>query len=78
MRKTRKQYVEVIAKFGVEGELYPKYLIWQKKAYPIDAILNVHPSACYDHGVALLYECQIKGKTHKLFYERDRWFVECP
>ena len=69
-----KQYVEVIAKFGLDGEVYPKYLVFKNKTYPIDTILNVRPSSL-DKGVALLYECLIKGQTRHLFFDRERWFV---
>lgn len=75
-----KRYVDMIVLTSKEGQLKPLYLIWEgsngKENFKIDKILDVRKSSSKVGGCGILYECEIDGKVRKLFYEKDRWFIE--
>lgn len=76
-----KRYVPVVCMMGKEGELKPLSLIWEdvngRVSYTIDKILKVKKAASQVGGCGILYECMISGQKRNLFYEKNRWFVEC-
>lgn len=79
VRRGLKVYVDVGAEFSDEGELMPRYLIWEDGTrYEIDRILSRERCASRKAGGAgILYVCRIKGQTVRLFYEENyKWFVE--
>lgn len=75
-----KRYVEVVVLTGKQGELRPLYMIWEshgvKTKYKIDKIYEIRKAASQVGGCGVLYSCRIDGKDRRLFYEKDRWFIE--
>lgn len=79
IRNGYKVYVDVGAEFTDEGELIPKYIIWEDGLrYEIDRIrLSERCASRKAGGAGILYLCEIDGRTVRLFYEENyRWFVE--
>ncbi len=76
-----KKYLPVIALIDETGELHPMYIVWEedgiKKTYHIDKVLAKRYAFSQVGGCGLLYECLILNKRRRLFYERDKWFIEC-
>lgn len=75
---TLKKYIEVIAKFGISGDIIPIKIIWDDgHEFEIDRILDIRPAASLKAGGAgIRYTCRIYGKERFLFLEESRWFVE--
>ena len=75
-----KRYIPVISLIGKEGEITPLFIIWADergtRKYKVDRILHVRQASSQVGGCGVLYECMITGKVRKLFYERNRWFIE--
>ncbi|MCR4749458.1 MAG: hypothetical protein K5877_06700 [Lachnospiraceae bacterium] len=79
VRRGLKVYVDVCAFFSDEGELMPRYLIWEDGTrYDIDMVKSIERCASRKAGGAgILYTCRINGQYMKLYYEENnRWFVE--
>ena len=76
-----KRYIPVVALIGKEGELTPLSIVWEdyqdRKVYKVDKVLNKRKASSQVGGCGMLYECMILGKRRKLFYEKNRWFIEC-
>ena len=76
-----KRYIPVITLISEHGEITPVAIIWEdyngSKTYKIDKICNIHTAYSQVGGCGVLYECLILGRKRKLFYERNRWFIEC-
>lgn len=75
---TRKVYVEVIAKFDINGNIIPLSIKWETgRIFEIDKILDKRRAASLKAGgQGIRYTCKIAGKETYLFYEEPRWFVE--
>lgn len=75
-----KKYISVIAINDKNGNLIPISIIWDdyrgENTYIIDKILEVKKTSSKLGGGDIRYECIICGKKRKLFYEKNRWFVE--
>ena len=75
-----KRYIPVIALIDEKGEVIPMFIIWEKdgdkKVYRVDKILHKRKSFSKVGGCGILYECMILHKKRKLYYERDKWFIE--
>ena len=81
-----KVYVEVVARFDVNGGVFPLSLKWEDTWYKIDKLLDVRPSASLKAGGAgMLYLVRISNQERKLFCEGQnvwnkhsfcRWFLE--
>ena len=79
VRRGYKVYVDVGAEFSDEGELLPKYLIWEDGTrYEIDRVIRRERCASRKAGGAgILYVCKAGRQTFRLFYEENyKWFVE--
>lgn len=74
----RKVFVEVTAKFSVEGKITPLSLVWEDGTiYKIDRVLDVRRAASLEAGgMGIRYTVKINGNKSFLFYEEPRWFVE--
>jgi len=74
----RKAYVEVVAEFSREGQIYPRILIWEDgRRFAIDRILDRRPAASLKAGgVGIRYTCLIRNKQVFLYLEENKWFVE--
>ena len=74
----RKVYVEVTAKFSVDGKITPLSLVWEDGTiYKIDRVLDVRRAASLAAGgMGIRYTVRINGNESFLFYEEPRWFVE--
>ncbi len=77
-----KRYIPVISLVDESGAMIPLYIIWQdqsgqRKVHKIDKILNKRKAFSKVGGCGELYECMILRKKRKLYFERDRWFIEC-
>lgn len=72
-----KKYVNVVALIDKQGNIKPLFLVWNDGVkYPIDRILEVRKAASEVGGCGLLYRCRIQNVERKLFYEKNRWFIE--
>jgi len=76
--KKPKVYVDVIARFSTEGELYPMEIIWEDgRKYEIDRITAIRKASSLKAGGAgIRYDCIINSRPARIFLEDDRWFVE--
>lgn len=74
----KKEYVEVLAEFGVDGKLTPKSIRWiDGTMYDIDRVLEVKQCASLKvGGFGTRYKVRIRGEETYIFYEFDKWFVE--
>ncbi len=72
------EYVEVICKFDVKGEILPLYIQWHNGIkYPIDRIIQRCPAASLKGGGAgMRYTCLISNQRRYLFLNNNRWFIE--
>lgn len=77
-RKVKKTFVEVQAKYHVDGRIEPYCVFWKDgRRFVIDRILDVRPGhSLKAGGMGLRYTCRIKNKTTYLFLEDNKWFVE--
>lgn len=73
-----KKYVEVTAKFDVDGTVVPLEIQWEDGAkFEIDRILDVRQAASLKAGgTGIRYTCRIRGRVKYLWLEESRWFVE--
>ena len=73
-----KKYVEVTAKFDVDGTVVPLEIQWEDGANcEIDRILEIRRAASHKAGGAgIRYTCRIRGRVKYLWLEESRWFVE--
>ena len=72
-----KQYVEVLARFDVDGKIIPFMLKLDDEKYEIDRIRDIRPAASLKSGGAgIRYTCSIMGVTTYLFLEETKWFIE--
>ena len=73
-----KKYVEVTAKFDVDGTVVPLEIQWEDGTkFEIDRILDIRRAASLKAGGAgIRYTCRILGKQTYLFFEDPAWFVE--
>ena len=74
----RKVYVEVTARFDVDGNITPLSVTWEDgTVYEIDKVLDQRRAASLKAGgIGMRYTCRILGQESYLFYEEPRWFVE--
>lgn len=74
----RKVFVEVTAKFDVDGTITPLSIKWENGAiFEIDKVLDIRRAASLKAGgQGIRYICRINGHQTFLFYEEPRWFVE--
>lgn len=72
-----KRYVDVITLIDKYGKLTPLMIKWENGcSYPIDRILEIRNAASEVGGGGILYRCRIQQQERKLFYEKNRWFIE--
>ena len=74
----RKVFVEVIARFDIDGKMSPVSLIWEDgREFGIDRVLDVRRAASLKvGGQGTRYTCIVGGKEVYMFFEVDRWFME--
>ena len=74
----RKVYVEVTARFDVDGNITPLSVTWEDgTVYEIDKVLDQRRAASLKAGgIGMRNTCRILGQESFLFYEEPRWFVE--
>ena len=74
-----KVYVEVTARFTVDGEFLPIAFIWEDgRRYEIDRIVRCQRCASPKAGVAIIrYTCLVGGRMCHLYCENNlQWFVQ--
>jgi hypothetical protein len=75
----RKIFVEVIAKFDLEGNITPVSFVWEDgRTFEIDKVTDSRRAASLKAGgQGQRYTCMVQGKQTYLFMEFDnRWFIE--
>ena len=74
----RKMYVEVTAKFDIDGNITPLSVTWEDGTiYEIDKVVDKRRAASLKAGgIGVRYTCRILGQKTYLFYENPTWFVE--
>ena len=72
-----KKYVEVTARFDVDGTVFPLEIHWEDGAkFEIDRILDIRRAASLKAGGAgIRYTCRIRGREKYLWLEETRWFM---
>jgi hypothetical protein len=73
-----KVFVEVIAKFTIDGSKIPLTVTWNDgRKYDIDKVTDVSRAASLKAGgQGMRYRCIINGHEACLWFEEDKWFVE--
>lgn len=86
MTESCKVYLAISVDFTEDGQMLPRMIHWENKAYPIDRVKQVRPAhADRAGGMGDRYTVMVNGKEHYLFFEHNtdsvdkdvgRWFVE--
>lgn len=72
-----KNYIEVFARFDLDGNIIPLAIKVEDNRYEVDRVLDIRPAASLKSGGAgIRYTCNIMGKRTYLFLEETRWFME--
>lgn len=72
-----KKYIDVIALMDKDGRIKPLMIVWENGVkYSIDRILEIRNAMSDVGGCGVLYRCRIQNQERRLFYERNRWFIE--
>lgn len=73
-----KIYLEVNAKFDLDGTVRPTSIIWEDgRVFTVDRVLDVRRAASLKAGgVGVRYICRICGKIVMLWNEEGKWFME--
>ena len=72
-----KTYVEVTAKFDVNGTITPLKLVFDNTTYVVDKVVSSKLCASFKvGGIGVRYLVKINGFSTYLFLENNRWFVE--
>ena len=76
--ETKKVYVEVTAKFDLNGNIQPLSLLWKDgREYEISKIKDIRPAVSLKAGGAgMRYICTFDSVERYLFLEENKWFVE--
>lgn len=75
----RKVFVEVIAKFDLEGQVTPLSFVWEDgREFMIERVTDVRRAASLKAGgQGMRYTCIVMGKQTQLFLEyNNQWFIE--
>lgn len=76
MMKLYKKYIDVVVLVNQKGDIKPLFIVFNGNKYQIDRIFSIRNAASTLGGAGLLFECLIQNQKRKLFYERDKWFIE--
>lgn len=72
-----KQYVEVFAKFDINGRIIPFAVKIEDEKFEIDRVRDIRPAASLKSGGAgIRYTCSVEGRPAYLFLEETKWFIE--
>lgn len=72
-----KEYVEVVAKFDLDGRILPLMVKIEDDKFEVDRITDIRPAASLKSGGAgIRYTCNIMGRQTYLFLEENKWFIE--
>lgn len=76
----RKVYVNVFAVFTVDGQIFPRFFIWEDgRKYKIDRIIDIRRAASTRAGgIGWRYTVQICGQQRYMWLEDEKlsWFME--
>lgn len=74
-----KKYVKIAAIFDCDGNLTPTCIYWEdERKFEIDKVTDIRYAASLKSGGAgLRYTVKIFGQERFLFFEENRWFIEC-
>ncbi|MCC8016591.1 MAG: hypothetical protein LIO43_04320 [Clostridiales bacterium] len=74
-----KKYIEVLAKFDLNGKIIPLMIKLDDEKYDVDIINDIRPAASLKSGGAgTRYTCNIMGLETYLFLDDTKWFIESP
>lgn len=72
-----KQYVEVFARFDIDGGITPLAVKIGDDRFEVDRVRDIRPAASLKSGGAgIRYTCSVEGRPTYLFLEETRWFIE--
>lgn len=74
--KLFKYYVDVITLIFSDGSIKPLFVLWEHHRYRIDQVLSVRETFSKAGGCGICYTCRMSGQERRLFWERNRWFLE--
>lgn len=72
-----KNYIEVTARFDLDGKITPVEIKLKDEKFEIDRIIDIRAAASLKSGGAgIRYTCSIAGRRSYLFLEDTKWFIE--
>ena len=72
-----KEFIPVIAKFDVEGEMTPLSIEWNGRTLSIDKVLEKRMAPSLKHGgYGQRFRCRIRQTICYLFCDEGKWFLE--
>lgn len=71
-----KYYVDVDTLIYKDGAMKPLFVHWKDHRYRVEKILSVRELFSRAGGCGICYTCRILGQDRRLFWERNRWFLE--
>lgn len=74
--KYYKYYVDVVTLVLQDGALRPLFVCWDGHRYKVDKVLSVREMYSKAGGCGICYLCKMQGQMRKLYWERNRWFLE--
>ena len=71
-RRTWRQYVDVIARFGRDGDVEPVRVLWKDgRTFVIERVIEHSPFGTVNNGVSqACYTVLIRGEEKKIYLER--------
>lgn len=74
--KLYKYYVDVVTLIYKDGNLTPLFVEWGNKKYKVDKVLSIRETFSQAGGCGICYECRFGSCIRRLFWEKDKWFLE--
>lgn len=71
-----KYYVDVDTLIRADGSMRPLKVYWQNRRFLIDRVISVRETFSRAGGSGICYLCRFGNQERKLFWERNRWFLE--
>lgn len=71
-----KEYIDVVVHINPVGDMVPLFILYKKRKYAIDRVLEIKRASSRTGGAGVRYRCRIQNQERNLFFERNRWFIE--
>lgn len=74
--KVFKYYIDVDTLIRSDGTLEPLIIYWQDRRFRVSKVLSIRETFSRAGGSGICYLCRFGSQERKLFWERNRWFLE--